>query len=650
MRVRSGLLVAAVVAMVAPMATAPAGIAQEPTGDYQQVLDITYPTRPDAGLSDTYDACRDGCARVHKAADLMGEKMWPLYAAVDGQVCGIDDGEEDHHGRHLTLCGDDGRRYRYLHLNNDTPGTDDGAAGLEHVYAPGVRKGLRVARGQLVAYMGDSGNSEDTGPHLHFDIFDDDVVDPYGDNRINPYPSLMSALARGDVADGSVVHSDPVSRVAGGTRVETAIELARRLPVGSDTVLIARADDPTDALVAGPLAGVLQAPVLITPPDTLDPRVLEEVRRRKASHAIVVGVEPSTRVVDALRGAGLEVERLAGGDRFETADVVAEAVWAATGADDGVEVADDEGHVEGDTIPDDLADLGATLVVHPTADRAGGVLVDGATVAGQIAVELVADDDLGSIDDVTFTIDGHEVGTERMAPYDMLGTGRGDRPRRLDTREFDNGQYLVEAVVDLRGQPDHHVEASMTVANGQGRSALLALGEHSVPSRQWPDAMVGSYLGAATQRPVLLTGPVRLPPSTVSLLDTVIDLTVIGGPVAIPEDVLADLDVTPRRLAGADRYATSVVVVDELIGRGLVDIDRTWAATGVNWPDAITAGPVIAGLGDALVLIDGSGGGSGTSSSSWMRQRAASMSSGRVIGGPHAVVDRAVTAFSLDLT
>ena len=107
----------------------------------------------------------------------------------------LDDGEEDSYGRHITLCGDDGREYRYLHLNNDTPGTDDGAAGLEHVFAPGIRQGLRVARGQHIAYMGDSGNAEATAPHLHLDVFDDAVLDPYGDNRINPYPSLMAALA-----------------------------------------------------------------------------------------------------------------------------------------------------------------------------------------------------------------------------------------------------------------------------------------------------------------------------------------------------------------------------------------------------------------------------------------------------------------------
>ena len=148
------------------------GAASADGGDYQQVLDVTFPTRPDAWFSDTYDACRSGCDRQHKATDVMGERMWPLYAMVDGVICRLDDGEEDSYGRHITLCGDDGREYRYLHLNNDTPGTDDGAAGLEHVFAPGIRQGLRVARGQHIAYMGDSGNAEATAPHLHLDVFD----------------------------------------------------------------------------------------------------------------------------------------------------------------------------------------------------------------------------------------------------------------------------------------------------------------------------------------------------------------------------------------------------------------------------------------------------------------------------------------------
>lgn len=639
---RSLSLLAVVLTAASTVAVAPAPAVA--AGDYQQVLDVTFPTRPDASFGDTYDACRDGCARQHKAADIMGGKMWPEYAMVDGVVCRIDEGEEDSYGRHLTLCGDDGRRYRYLHLNNDTPGTDDGKAALEHVYAPGIREGLRVARGQLLAYMGDSGNAEGTPAHLHLDIFDDDVVDPYGDNRINPYPSLMAALSRGDVADGSVVHSDPVSRVAGADRIATAIELSRARPVDSRTVVLARADDPTDALVAGPLAGVLEAPVLITPPDTLDGRVLDEIRRRKATHAVVVGVAPSAKVVGALQGAGLTVERLRGEDRFSTADAVAQAVWEATGAGGGVDVPEGQGHVEGDAPATGTA---ASLVVHRDEARRGTVALDGATVAGDVAVELVVSEPW-LVERVVFRLDGTVVGEERQAPYDLLGSRGWDRPQLLDTRQLANGTHTVAVTIERDGAEDLQLTAEVTVANGSARTALLALGEHEIPSRQWPDAMVGSYLGAATGQPVLLTSPDRLPATTAALLDGV-DVTVIGGEVAIPRAVVSGLDVT-RRLAGSDRYATAVAVTDGLQRAGRVDAERVWAATGTNWPDAITAGPVVAALGDTLVLIDGGGHGFATATSAWMHRLAGASQTGRVIGGPDAVLDQAVTGFALDLT
>ena len=518
MRLRTGLL-AAVFVLAAVAATAvPAPTAQAAARSYDAVIDVTFPTRPDARFTDTYDACRDGCARVHMAADIMGEKMWPLYATVDGVVCRLDDGEEDHYGRHLTLCGDDDRQYRYLHINNDTPGTDDGKAALRQVFGPGIREGVRVARGQLLAYMGDSGNAEWAGAQLHLDVFDDRVTDPYGENRINIYPSLVAALGRRDVADGSVTQGDPVERVSGEDRVATAIRLARSAPVASDTIVLARADDPTDALVAGPLAGVLDAPVLITAPDRLDPRVLDEIRRRDASEVVVVGVAPTADVIASLRAAGLDVTRIAGTDRFTTADTVARAVWDATGAGPGA------------------------------------------------------------------------------------------------------------------------------------RTALLALGEHPIPSRQWPDAMVGSYLGAATGQPVLLTGPDGLPADTAELLGTVHALTVIGGTVAIPGEVVAGLDASVRRLAGEDRYATAVQVLEHLASRVSVDVEQVWAATGTNWPDAITAGPAVAARGEALVLIDGSGSGFSTATSAWMQRHADATTAGRVIGGTVAVVGDALTTFSRDLT
>jgi len=116
----------------------------------------------------------------------MGPKMTPLYSAVDGRVRSIIIPEASY-GYAITIEDADGYTYRYLHINNDTPGTDDGLGGLERAYAPGIERGTTVVKGQLIGWMGDSGNAESVGSHLHFEIRRPDH------SAINPYPSLMAA-------------------------------------------------------------------------------------------------------------------------------------------------------------------------------------------------------------------------------------------------------------------------------------------------------------------------------------------------------------------------------------------------------------------------------------------------------------------------
>src|SRR5680860_284561 len=118
-----------------------------------------------------------------------------------------------------------------------------------------------------------------------------------------------------------------VGRIAGGNRIETAIRLSESAwpnPPAS-AVLIARADSFPDALAAGPLAGQLGAPILLTSSTELIPSVANEIRRLSPQTIYVLGGEAalSASVAQALSTLAPNVQRLAGSNRYETAVAIA---------------------------------------------------------------------------------------------------------------------------------------------------------------------------------------------------------------------------------------------------------------------------------------------------------------------------------------
>ena len=147
---------------------------------------IIFPVKEVVNFSDDFGDARSG-GRLHEANDLMAPKMTHILAARGGRVISAPTTEPSY-GYVLSILGDDGYTYNYLHINNDTPGTDDGLGGIENAYAPGISRGVTVTQGQHIAYVGDSGNAESTAPHLHFEIRLPDGT------AINPYPYLKVAL------------------------------------------------------------------------------------------------------------------------------------------------------------------------------------------------------------------------------------------------------------------------------------------------------------------------------------------------------------------------------------------------------------------------------------------------------------------------
>ncbi|MFH1047124.1 MAG: M23 family metallopeptidase [Patescibacteria group bacterium] len=151
----------------------------------ETVRSIVFPVDGSVHYTDTWGEARSG-GRTHEGTDIMGEHLTPLVAAADGFISFITIPEASW-GYALAIQDAEGWEYWYLHINNDSPGTDDGQGGLEYAFAPGINQGVRVSAGQLVAWMGDSGNAEYAGNHLHFEIHTPDDV------PINPYASLLAA-------------------------------------------------------------------------------------------------------------------------------------------------------------------------------------------------------------------------------------------------------------------------------------------------------------------------------------------------------------------------------------------------------------------------------------------------------------------------
>jgi Domain of unknown function (DUF4214)/Peptidase family M23 len=152
--------------------------------------DITFPVEGDVSWTDTYGDCRDGCSRYHEGQDLMGSKLQRLIACRDGVIVSLN---HESSGNSLYLQDDDGWYYAYLHINNDDPGTDDGANPIQWAFAPGVQQGSRVYRGQFIAYLGDSGNAESAGSHCHFEIRKPTAQGVWHSQAINPKYSLDAA-------------------------------------------------------------------------------------------------------------------------------------------------------------------------------------------------------------------------------------------------------------------------------------------------------------------------------------------------------------------------------------------------------------------------------------------------------------------------
>jgi murein DD-endopeptidase MepM/ murein hydrolase activator NlpD len=106
-------------------------------------------------LQDTFDDARGGGERVHQAMDIMAPEGTPVLAIEDGRIEKLFESKQGG----LTIYQFDPSRtyaYYYAHLQR---------------YADGLKEGQTVRKGQVIGYVGITGNANPEGPHLHFAIY-----------------------------------------------------------------------------------------------------------------------------------------------------------------------------------------------------------------------------------------------------------------------------------------------------------------------------------------------------------------------------------------------------------------------------------------------------------------------------------------------
>lgn len=133
-------------------------------------------------LIDTYKQARAGGARVHDAIDIMAPHGTPVIAAAPGKVEKLFFSKGGG-GISAYVRSDDGRwSYYYAHLQD---------------YAPGLKEGQAVKRGDPIGRVGVTGNANPDGPHLHFAIHRMLPGEGWHEGTaINPYPLLAGANKR----------------------------------------------------------------------------------------------------------------------------------------------------------------------------------------------------------------------------------------------------------------------------------------------------------------------------------------------------------------------------------------------------------------------------------------------------------------------
>ncbi|MGH9068685.1 MAG: cell wall-binding repeat-containing protein, partial [Acidimicrobiales bacterium] len=390
------------------------------------------------------------------------------------------------------------------------------------------------------------------------------------------------------------------TRLAGSNRIGTAIAVSKKAFPASGSakaVVLARADEYPDALTGGPLAVAKGGPLLLTESSHLDAATLAEITRvlPKGGTVYVLGGDNalSASVVSSLTSNGFKAPRISGPNRFATAVAVAgaigpKAVFEASGLN----------------FPDALA-------AGPAAATSSGaiLLTNGSTQSTDTSAYLKAN---GSL--TRYAVGGPAARADTSATALVGGTnalstsvataltGKGFKTARL------SGPTRFATAV--------------AVAGAIGPSAIF-----EASGTNFPDALSAGPAAALDHGAILLTNGSTQSTETSTYLKTHGSLTryAVGGPAA-------RADSSATALVGANRFDTAAKVA----GKFFTAPTTVGLATGLAFPDALAADPLLGTEGAPMLLVNPTGS-LPAAVSTYLGAHKSTVTSVQVFGGTSAV-------------
>ena len=266
--------------------------------------------------------------------------------------------------------------------------------------------------------------------------------------------------------------SYPTERLAGQDRVETALKISQKGWQSAQTVILCEYSDYPDSIASTPFAVNLDAPILLTKGDSIDPRVVQELQRLHPQKVILLGgtacLKPS--IEKELENSQIVWKRIGGLDRYETSILLAQQL-----AHDSLILAN------GDDFPDALS---------------------AATYAGiqQIPIILTSTTLPDSvIQYLKETAPKHiiVIGGEVVVPSKELAKYNFTIETRLGGLDrYDTNAKVISSMKDIYQSNDLFLASGIT----------------------FPDAVAGTVLAAKFKAPLLLTEQADIPPSVYALM------------------------------------------------------------------------------------------------------------------------------------